>query len=292
MADISFIGLGVMGFPMASHLAKAGHKVTVYNRTPAKAQAWLEQHKDYSVAMASTPAEAARDKDFVMSCVSKDEDLFEVTLGAQAAFHTMKKGAVFIDHTTASADAARKLASEAQRRGFNFMDAPVSGGQSGAENGILSIMCGAEKSIFERCLPVMSAYGKSIQLIGDIGCGQLTKMANQLCVLGLIQSLAEGLTFAKAAGLDTEKVFAAVSQGASRSWQMENRWKTMAENKFDLGFAVNLMRKDIGIALDEAKKLEVTLPVAKQIDSFYEELQKMGDGDLDTSSLIKLLKKC
>ncbi|MAS12898.1 MAG: oxidoreductase [Nitratireductor sp.] len=289
MADVAFIGLGVMGYPMAAHLQnKGGHKVTVYNRTAAKAQSWVKEHGG---AYAPTPREAAIDKDFVFACVGNDDDLRSVTLGEDGAFQSMKKGAVFIDNTTASAEVARELAEEAERRGFAFIDAPVSGGQAGAENGVLTVMCGGEEVVFEKAKPVIESFARMVGLMGPAGAGQLTKMINQICIAGLVQGLAEGIHFGQKAGLDIEKVVDVISKGAAGSWQMENRHKTMSEGKYDFGFAVDWMRKDLGICLAEADRNGASLPVTALVDQFYKDVQKMGGNRWDTSSLLARLAK-
>jgi 3-hydroxyisobutyrate dehydrogenase len=289
MAKVAFIGLGVMGFPMAGHLkAKGGHELTVYNRTAAKADAWVAK---FGGKRASTPKEAAQGQDFVMCCVGNDNDLREVTLGENGAFAGMQKGAVFVDHTTASAEIARELHAEAKKRGFDAIDAPVSGGQAGAENGVLTVMCGGDAAPYGRAEPVIAAYARMCKLLGAAGAGQLTKMVNQICIAGLVQGLAEGLHFAKQAGLDVEGVVQTISKGAAQSWQMENRYKTMNEGKFDFGFAVDWMRKDLAICLGEARKNGANLPVTALVDQFYSEVQKMGGRRWDTSSLIALLEK-
>jgi 3-hydroxyisobutyrate dehydrogenase len=289
MADVAFIGLGVMGYPMAAHLQnKGGHKVTVYNRTAAKAQSWVKEHGG---AHAPTPREAAIDKDFVFACVGNDDDLRSVTLGEDGAFQSMKKGAVFIDNTTASAEVARELAEEAERRGFAFIDAPVSGGQAGAENGVLTVMCGGEEVVFEKAKPVIESFARMVGLMGPAGAGQLTKMINQICIAGLVQGLAEGIHFGQKAGLDIEKVVDVISKGAAGSWQMENRHKTMSEGKYDFGFAVDWMRKDLGICLAEADRNGASLPVTALVDQFYKDVQKMGGNRWDTSSLLARLAK-
>jgi 3-hydroxyisobutyrate dehydrogenase-like beta-hydroxyacid dehydrogenase len=286
---LAFLGLGVMGFPMAGHLVtRGGHEVTVYNRTPAKAQAWLARFNGRSGA---TPAEAARDAEIVFACVGNDHDLRSVTLGEAGAFAGMKKGAVFVDHTTASADVARELFVTADKSGLGFVDAPVSGGQAGAENGILGVMCGGEPDVYARVEPVIAHYARACRLMGPAGAGQLTKMVNQICIAGLVQGLAEGVHFAKKAGLDLELVMSVISKGAAQSWQMENRWKTMESGTFDFGFAVDWMRKDLGICLDAARKSGAHLPVAALVDQFYSEVQSMGGGRWDTSSLIARLEK-
>lgn len=288
MAKVAWIGLGVMGYPMAGHvLKKGGHDLVVYNRTTSKAEAWVKEYGAGRVA--KTPAEAAEGADFVFSCVGNDDDLRSVTIGENGAFHAMKKGAIFIDNTTASANVARELYAAAKERGFGFLDAPVSGGQSGAENGVLTVMVGGDPEVFERAKPVISNYARMVNLIGPAGSGQLTKMVNQICIAGLVQALSEGIHFAQKAGLNIPLVMETISKGAAGSWQMENRWKTMSEGKFDFGFAVDWMRKDLMIALDEARRNGASLPVAALVDQFYSEVQKMGGGRWDTSSLIARL---
>jgi 3-hydroxyisobutyrate dehydrogenase len=289
MAKVAFLGLGVMGFPMAGHLkTKGGHELTVYNRTAAKSEQWVKQFGGKS---ARTPKEAAEGQDFVMACVGNDNDLREVMLGADGAFHGMKKGAVLVDHTTASAEIARELYAAAKAAGFDFVDAPVSGGQAGAENGVLTVMCGGDAEPFARAEKVIAAYARACNLMGASGAGQLAKMVNQICIAGLVQGLSEGLHFAMQAGLDTEKLVATISKGAAQSWQMENRYKTMVEGKFDFGFAVDWMRKDLGICLAEARRNGAHLPVTALVDQFYSEVQKMGGKRWDTSSLIALLNR-
>ena len=288
MAKVAFLGLGVMGFPMAGHLAAKGHEVTVYNRNTAKAKDWTGRHKGQAAA---TPAEAARGCEFVMACVGNDDDLRSVVLGDTGAFAGMESGATFVDHTTASANVARELYGLAKEMGVGFVDAPVSGGQAGAENGQLAIMCGGDADVFARAEPVMQAYAKSCLRLGDVGAGQLTKMVNQICIAGLVQGLSEGLNFAVKAGLDGEQVIAAISGGAAGSWQMVNRHKTMLADHYEHGFAVNWMRKDLGIALDEAKQNGARLPVTALVDQFYGEVQDMGGGRWDTSSLMKRLQR-
>ncbi|MGV1684014.1 NAD(P)-dependent oxidoreductase [Sphingopyxis sp. NJF-3] len=285
---IAFIGTGVMGGPMAGHLARAGHSVTVYNRTRAKADAWAAQ---YGGRAAATPAEAAAGADAVLSCVGNDDDLAEVTLGADGAFRAMKTGALFVDHTTVSARIARRLAVEAEGLGLLSVDAPVSGGEAGAQNGTLSIMCGGSAEAFAAAEPVMRAYAGRIVHIGGPGAGQTTKMVNQIAIAGVIQGVSEALRFAQASDLDTDKVFEAVSGGAAASWQMLNRWGTMAKDEFDFGFAVDWMRKDLGLALEEARANGATLPVASLVDQFYADVQKAGGGRKDTSSLVTRLPK-
>jgi 3-hydroxyisobutyrate dehydrogenase-like beta-hydroxyacid dehydrogenase len=285
-AKVAFIGLGVMGFPMAGHLKAKGYDVVVYNRTGAKAEAWVAKHGAKS---APTPAAAAKDADFVMLMVGNDNDLLEVALGKDGALAGMKKGAVLVDHTTASADAARKVFAAAKEKGVDFIDAPVSGGQAGAENGKLTVMCGGEKPAFERAKPVMDSYGRAVTLMGEPGAGQLTKMVNQICIAGLVQALSEGIAFAEKAGLDASLVLDVISKGAAQSWQMENRGKTMHERKFGFGFAVDWMRKDLGICLAEAVRNGAKLPVTQIVDQFYGEVQKAGGKRFDTSSLITRL---
>lgn len=289
MAKIAFIGLGVMGYPMAAHLKnRGGHEVMVYNRTKAKAEKWVAEHGG---ASAPTPAEAASGKDFVFSCVGNDDDLRSVTLGDDGAFGAMKSGSVFIDNTTASADIARELADAAARKDFGFIDAPVSGGQAGAENGILTVMCGGERAVFDRAKPVIEAYARMVGLMGPAGAGQLTKMINQICIAGLVQGLAEGIHFGKKAGLDIENVIEVISKGAAGSWQMENRYKTMNKGEYDFGFAVDWMRKDLGICLTEANNNGAKLPVTALVDQFYKEVQEMGGKRWDTSSLLARLER-
>jgi len=288
MASVAFLGLGVMGYPMAGHLRnKGGHDVTVYNRTTARAEQWVAQHGG---KLALTPAEAAEGKDFVFSCVGNDDDLRSVTTGAKGAFASMKKGSVFIDNTTASAEVARELAEAAQKAGFSFLDAPVSGGQAGAENGVLTVMVGGEEAAFDRAKPVIDAFARMVGLMGSAGSGQLTKMINQITIAGLVQGLAEGIHFGKKAGLDIEKVIEVISKGAAGSWQMENRHKTMNAGKYDFGFAVDWMRKDLGLVLDEAKRNGARLPVTALVDQFYADVQAQGGNRLDTSSLLLRLK--
>jgi 3-hydroxyisobutyrate dehydrogenase len=289
MATVAFLGLGVMGYPMAAHLKnRGGHDVTVYNRTGAKAERWVAEHGG---RFAATPAEAARDKDFVFSCVGNDDDLRSVTIGPDGAFQSMKKGAVFIDNTTASAQVARELAAHADKAGFSFLDAPVSGGQAGAENGVLTVMAGGEQAAFDHARPVIESFARMVGLMGPAGAGQLTKMINQIAIAGLVQGLAEGIHFGKKAGLDIEKVVDVISKGAAGSWQMENRHKTMNEGKYDFGFAVDWMRKDLGICLDEADRNGAKLPVTALIDQFYKDVQDMGGNRWDTSSLLARLER-
>ena len=287
MAKVAFLGLGVMGFPMAGHLASKGHAVTVWNRSPAKAAAWAERHKGRT---APTAADAARGADFVMACVGNDDDLRTVCTGQGGAFEGLGKGAVFVDHTTVSAKVTRELAAEAARLGAGFVDAPVSGGQAGAENGALSIMCGGDEAHYAAAEPVMAAYARACRRLGPSGAGQLAKMVNQICIAGLVQGLAEGLHFAEKAGLDIPELVEVISQGAAGSWQMVNRHKTMAEDRFDFGFAVDWMRKDLGICLATANENGASLPVTALVDQFYKDVQKLGGGRWDTSSLIARLR--
>ncbi|TCM57342.1 3-hydroxyisobutyrate dehydrogenase [Rhizobium sp. PP-F2F-G48] len=289
MAKVAFIGLGVMGYPMARHLAvKGGHDLTVYNRTAAKAETWVSENGGRAVA---TPAEAARDADFVFCCVGNDDDLRSVTTGKDGAFETLRAGAIFIDNTTASAEVARELDAAALGRGAHFLDAPVSGGQAGAENGMLTVMCGGEPEVFERAKPVIDAYARMVGLMGPAGSGQLTKMVNQICIAGLVQGLAEAVHFGKNAGLDMEAVVDVISKGAAGSWQMENRHKTMIAGQYDFGFAVDWMRKDLDIVLTEARRNGAKLPVTALVDQFYGEVQAMGGRRWDTSSLLARLEK-
>jgi 3-hydroxyisobutyrate dehydrogenase len=289
MAKVAFLGLGVMGYPMAGHLKnKGGHEVTVYNRTAAKAEKWVKQFGGRS---APTPKAAAEGQDFVMACVGNDNDLREVTLGPDGAFAGIGKGKIFVDHTTASAEIARELYAAAKKAGFDAIDAPVSGGQAGAENGVLTVMCGGDGKPFAHAEKVIAAYARACNLLGTAGAGQLSKMVNQICIAGLVQGLSEGIHFAKKAGLDVEKLIATISKGAAQSWQMENRYKTMAAGKFDFGFAVDWMRKDLSICLGEARRSGAHLPVTALVDQFYSEVQKMGGNRWDSSSLIALLDR-
>ena len=289
MAKVAFLGLGVMGYPMAGHLkVKGGHDLTVYNRTAAKAEKWVAQFGGRS---APTPRAAAEGQDFVMACVGNDNDVREVMLGTDGAFHGVAKGAVFVDHTTASAEVARELYAAARKGGFDAIDAPVSGGQAGAENGTLTVMCGGDAEPFGRAEKIIAAYARACNLMGASGAGQLAKMCNQICIAGLVQGLAEALHFAKRADLDIEKLIATISKGAAQSWQMENRYKTMTAGKFDFGFAVDWMRKDLGICLAEARRNGAHLPVTALVDQFYSEVQKMGGKRWDTSSLIAVLDR-
>jgi 3-hydroxyisobutyrate dehydrogenase len=285
---VAFIGLGVMGFPMAGYISNAGHDVTVYNRTSAKADKWAQTYKGKPAA---TPAEAAKEADFVFTCVGNDNDLREVTIGDEGAFQNVKKGAVFIDNTTASAKVARELFNIATEKGFGFLDAPVSGGQAGAENGSLTVMVGGEQTDYDKAEPIIDCYSKKIKLLGSSGSGQLAKMVNQICIAGLVQGLSEALRFGQNAGLNVEDVVEVISKGAAQSWQMENRFKTMLDDKFDYGFAVDWMRKDLGIAMEEAKTNGSRLPITEIVDKYYEEVQKNGGNRFDTSSLITLLPK-
>ncbi len=287
MAKLAFLGLGVMGSPMAGHLARAGHKVCVYNRTAAKAAAWVAQHGG---RMAYTPAQAAAEAEFVFACVGNDDDLRGVCRGADGAFAGMARGAVFVDHTTVSAQVTRELAGVAGGLGIGFVDAPVSGGQAGAVNGALSIMCGGDRATYDRAEPVMAAYARICRRLGDTGAGQLAKMMNQICIAGLMQGLSEALAFGEKAGLDGAAVVEVISQGAAGSWQMVNRHATMLEDKFDFGFAVDWMRKDLGICLETADQIGARLPVTALVDQFYKDVQLMGGGRGDTSALIRRLR--
>ena len=284
---VAFLGLGVMGFPMAGHLALAGHDVVVYNRSPAKSQAWTGEFKGNSAA---TPRQAAAGRDFVFCCVGNDDDLRSVTLGEDGAFAGMKPGAVFVDHTTASADVARELCAKAAELGLQSVDAPVSGGQAGAQNGLLTVMCGGDAAAFEAAKPVAMAYARAMTLLGGAGAGQLAKMVNQIAIAGLVQGLSEAIAFGDKAGLDMLQVLDVIGKGAAQSWQMDNRGKTMIEGKFDYGFAVDWMRKDLGLALAEAQRNGARLPVTALVDQFYSDVQAMGGRRWDTSSLIKRLK--
>ena len=285
---VAFLGLGVMGFPMAGYLAKNGHEVTVYNRTRAKADTWVAKHGGKA---ADTPKAAAEGVAIVFSCVGDDPDLREITSGKDGAFDGMAKGSIYVDHTTASANIARELFATAAKKGIHFIDAPVSGGQAGAEGGTLTVMCGGDAASFEKAKPVIAHFAKAVTLLGPAGSGQLTKMVNQLCIAGLVQGLSEGISFGMKAGLDMKQVLEVIGKGAAQSWQMDNRGKTMIDDKFDFGFAVDWMRKDLRICLEEAKKNNVPLPVAEIVNGFYGEIQKMGGGRWDTSSLIRRLRK-
>ncbi len=285
---VAFLGLGVMGFPMAGHLANDGYDVTVYNRTPAKAEAWAEKYKGKTAA---TPREAALDAEIVMACVGNDDDLRSVVLGEDGAFSGMGKGTIFVDHTTASADVARELAAAGEALGIGFIDGPVSGGQAGAENGVLTVMCGGDEASFSAVKGAVESYAQAVTLLGPVGAGQLTKMVNQICIAGLVQGLSEGMHFAQKAGLDAKQVAGVISKGAAQSWQMENRYDSMVDDKFDFGFAVDWMRKDLGIALAEADRLNTSLPVTALVDQFYGDVQALGGGRWDTSSLIRRLRQ-
>ena len=289
MAKVAFVGLGVMGYPMAGHLKKkGGHDVTVFNRTAAKAEKWTAE---YGGSSAPTPKQAAAGQDFVMVCVGNDNDLREVMLGRDGVFAGARQGAVVVDHTTASAEIARELFAEAKNRGFDFIDAPVSGGEAGAQNGVLTVMCGGDAEVFARAEKVIAAYTRACNLLGASGSGQLAKMVNQICIAGVVQGLAEALHFAQKANLDIEKLIATISKGAAQSWQMENRYKTMTAGKFDFGFAVDWMRKDLGICLAAARRNGAHLPLTALVDQFYSEVQAMGGKRWDTSSLIALLQR-
>jgi 3-hydroxyisobutyrate dehydrogenase len=289
MAKVAFIGLGVMGFPMAGHLVNKGkHEVTVYNRTAAKAKAWTDK---FGGRAAATPKEAAQGQDFVMACVGNDNDLRSIALGGDGVLAGMRSGAVFVDHTTASAEIARELDAEARKHGFGFVDAPVSGGQAGAENGVLTVMCGGDDKAYAAAEPVIASYARMCKRLGPAGSGQLTKMVNQICIAGLVEGLSEGIHFARKAGLDVNAVIETISKGAAQSWQMENRYKTMIEGKFDFGFAVEWMRKDLSICLAEARRNGASLPVTALVDNFYSEIQKMGGSRWDTSSLFARLER-
>ncbi len=287
MAKLAFLGLGVMGYPMAGHLAAAGHEVCVYNRTGARAGAWVEEHNGH---MARTPREAADGAELVFACVGNDDDLRSVVLGKDGALQAMNAGTIFVDHTTASAEVAREIYAQAAAQGVAFIDAPVSGGQAGAENGVLTVMCGGDDTPYAKAAPIIAAFAKSCRLMGGSGAGQLTKMVNQICIAGLLQGLAEGLHFAQKAGLDGEAVVDVISKGAAGSWQMENRYKTMLADEFDFGFAVDWMRKDLSICLEEANNNGASLPGTAQIDQYYKDVQNMGGNRWDTSSLIRRLR--
>ena len=288
MSNVAFIGLGVMGYPMAGYISKAGHNVTVYNRTAAKADKWVAEYKG---SKADTPAKAAEDADFVFTCVGNDNDLKEVTIGENGIYTTIKKRSIYIDNTTASADIARKLAKSAEAHGFRFLDAPVSGGQAGAENGALTVMIGGDQADFDKAKDKIDCYSKKMKLLGAAGSGQLAKMVNQICIAGLVQGLSEAINFGMKAGLNMEDVIEVISKGAAQSWQMENRYKTMIDDQFEFGFAVDWMRKDLKIAMDEAKNNGSLLPVTEIVDKYYGEVQEMGGNRWDTSSLIRRLSK-
>ena len=286
--NVAFIGLGVMGYPMAGYISKGGHNVTVFNRTKSKAEKWI---KEYKGKMAETPAEAAKDAEYVFTCVGNDNDLREVTFGDNGAFKTIKKGAIYIDNTTASATIAKEIYEYAKKNSFGALDAPVSGGQAGAENGALTVMIGGDQADFDKAKDKINCYSKKMKLLGKAGCGQLAKMVNQICIAGLVQGLSEGINFGMKAGLNMEDVIEVISKGAAQSWQMENRYKTMIDDKFDFGFAVDWMRKDLKIAMDEAKNNGSLLPVTELVDKFYGEVQSLGGNRWDTSSLIKRFRK-
>ena len=287
-SKVAFIGLGVMGYPMAGYISKGGHNVTVFNRTKSKAEKWIGEYKG---KMAETPADAAKDAEYIFTCVGNDNDLREVTFGDKGAFKTVKKGAVYIDNTTASATIAREIYDYAKKNGFGALDAPVSGGQAGAENGALTVMIGGDQADFDKAKDKIDCYSKKMKLLGKAGCGQLAKMVNQICIAGLVQGLSEGINFGMKAGLNMEDVIEVISKGAAQSWQMENRYKTMIDDKFDFGFAVDWMRKDLKIAMDEAKNNGSLLPVTELVDKFYGEVQGLGGNRWDTSSLIKRFRK-
>ena len=286
--NVTFIGLGVMGYPMAGYISKAGHNVTVFNRTKSKAEKWV---KEYKGKMAETPAEASKDAEYIFTCVGNDNDLREVTFGDKGAFKTIQKGAIYIDNTTASATIAREIYDYAKKNGFGSLDAPVSGGQAGAENGALTVMIGGDQADFDKAKDKIDCYSKKMKLLGSAGSGQLAKMVNQICIAGLVQGLSEGINFGMKAGLNMEDVIEVISKGAAQSWQMENRYKTMIDDKFDFGFAVDWMRKDLKIAMEEAKNNGSSLPVTELVDKYYGEVQELGGNRWDTSSLIKRFRK-
>ena len=286
--NVAFIGLGVMGYPMAGYISKGGHNVTVFNRTKSKAEKWI---KEYKGKMAETPAEAAKDADYIFTCVGNDNDLREVTFGDKGAFKTIQKGSVYIDNTTASATIAREIYDYAKKNGFGSLDAPVSGGQAGAENGALTVMIGGDQADFDKAKDKIDCYSKKMKLLGSAGSGQLAKMVNQICIAGLVQGLSEGINFGMKAGLNMEDVIEVISKGAAQSWQMENRYKTMIDDKFDFGFAVDWMRKDLKIAMEEAKNNGSSLPITEIVDKYYGEVQELGGNRWDTSSLIKRFRK-
>ena len=286
--NVAFIGLGVMGYPMAGYISKAGHNVTVFNRTTAKAEKWVNEYKG---KMAETPAEAAKDAEYIFTCVGNDNDLREVTFGDKGAFKTIQKGSVYIDNTTASATIAREIYDYAKKNGFGSLDAPVSGGQAGAENGALTVMIGGDQADFDKAKDKIDCYSKKMKLLGSAGSGQLAKMVNQICIAGLVQGLSEGINFGMKAGLNMEDVIEVISKGAAQSWQMENRYKTMIDDKFDFGFAVDWMRKDLKIAMEEAKNNGSSLPITEIVDKYYGEVQELGGNRWDTSSLIKRFRK-
>ena len=286
--NVAFIGLGVMGYPMAGYISKAGHNVTVFNRTKSKAEKWIGEYKG---KMANTPAEAADGADFIFTCVGNDNDLKEVSLGENGLFNTAKKGSVYIDNSTVSAEISRELYKAAKDKGFDFLDAPISGGQAGAEGGILTVMVGGDEGTFKKAQPVIDCYSQKVKLIGPSGSGQLTKMMNQMCIAGTVQGLSEAINFGINAGLDMDKVMETISKGAAQSWQMENRYRTMTDDKFDYGFAVDWMRKDLAIVIEEAKRNGSPVPITEIVDGYYSKVQKMGGNRWDSSSLIALLKK-
>ncbi len=286
--NVAFIGLGVMGYPMAGDISKGGHNVTVFNRTKSKAEKWI---KEFKGQIAETPAEAAKDAEYIFTCVGNDNDLREVTFGDNGVFKTIKKNSIYIDNTTASATISREIYNYAKKNGFGALDAPVSGGQAGAENGALTVMIGGDQSDFDKAKDIINCYSKKMKLLGKSGCGQLAKMVNQICIAGLVQGLSEGINFGMKAGLNMEDVIEVISKGAAQSWQMENRYKTMIDDKFDFGFAVDWMRKDLRIAMDEAKNNGSLLPVTELVDKFYGEIQEKGGNRWDTSSLIKRFRK-
>ena len=286
--NVAFIGLGVMGYPMAGYISKAGHNVTVFNRTKSKAEKWISEYKG---KMANTPAEAADSADFIFTCVGNDNDLKEVSLGENGLFNTAKKGSVYIDNSTVSAEISRELYKAAKDKGFDFLDAPISGGQAGAEGGILTVMVGGDEGTFKKAQPVIDCYSQKVTLIGPSGSGQLTKMMNQMCIAGTVQGLSEAINFGINAGLDMDKVMETISKGAAQSWQMENRYRTMTDDKFDYGFAVDWMRKDLAIVIEEAKRNGSPVPITEIVDGYYSKVQEMGGNRWDSSSLIALLKK-
>ena len=286
--NVAFIGLGVMGYPMAGYISKGGHNVTVFNRTKSKAEKWIDEYKG---KMAETPAEAAKDAEYIFTCVGNDNDLREVSMGENGLYNTAKKGSVYIDNSTVSAEICRELYKAAKDKDFDFLDAPISGGQPGAESGKLTVMVGGDEKIFSKAKPIIDCYSQKVNLIGPSGSGQLTKMMNQMCIAGAVQGLSEAINFGINAGLDMDKVMDTISKGAAQSWQMENRYKTMIEDKFDFGFAVDWMRKDLKIALEEAKKNNSLLPITEIVDQYYGDVQKLGGKRWDTSSLIKRLRK-
>ena len=288
MSKVSFIGLGVMGFPMAGYISKAGHDVTVYNRTKTKAEKWTDEYKG---KIADTPMEAAKDSDFIFTCVGNDNDLREVTLGKKGLFKSAKKNSIYIDNTTASANIARELYKQAKTKGFDFLDAPISGGQAGAEGGTLTVMVGGDEGPYKKAEPIINCYSKKIKLLGPSGSGQLTKMVNQICIAGVVQGLSEAINFGMNAGLNMMDVIEVISKGAAQSWQMENRYRSMTDNKFDFGFAVDWMRKDLAIVIEEAKRNGSPIPVTEIVDGYYAKVQEMGGNRWDNSSLIALLKK-